>query len=180
MKTLLRNRIRMAIALILTTSFWGMAQFDDLYYDPDRNVGQETYTYSESNFNTSNQFDDQFYDFEDDYDFYYSSRIRRFHNVRSGFGFYDPYFVDMFYYDPFAFRPGVTIYIGNGWNRPWGWNRGWGWNAGWNNPWGWNRGWGWNDPWAWNRGWGWNDPWGWNNPWAWNRGWGWNAGWNNP
>ena len=134
------------------------AQFDDLYYNPEtdyvavRTPNQDydqtrEQTYSDpapaNRYNNSN-YDDEYASRIDDYDFHYSSRIRRFNRpmMGGGFGFYDPFFVDRFHYDPF-YQPGVSIYVNTGWNafspwrqRPWGFNRrGFGWGAGWGSPW---------------------------------------------
>ena len=124
------------LSLVLTAlvlSLPAMAQFDDVYYDPDDydsyNSSTTTYyeddTYDE-NYNDS-YYDDESYSYYDDYDYYYTSRIRRFHRPYTGFGFYSPAYVDLYYYDPFAFNynywyPGTSIYIsfGNSWGR---WNR---------------------------------------------------------
>ena len=52
---------------------------------------------------------------DDEYDFYYSSRFRRFHTPYYGYGYYDPWFSDMYYYtyDPFFW--GTSIYFGTYW-----------------------------------------------------------------
>lgn len=137
------------------------AQFDDLYYNPETDyVAVETSTRDynqpreannqprETNYNEParsgyNEYDDQYASRIDDYDFHYSSRIRRFNRpVSRGFGFYDPYFVDRYHYDPF-YQPGVSIYVNSGWNafspwrqRPWGFNRrGFGWGSSFGSPW---------------------------------------------
>ena len=143
------------IALFALLAWGGLlqAQYDDIYYDPDTdgeyydyssntNSG-DTYAYSDDN----GAYDDDSYDhYEDDYDYYYTSRIRRFHRPYQGFGYFDPVYVDRYYYDPF-FTPGTTVliydnfYSYNRWNR---WNR-------WNNYSYWNR----YDPWY-QPGFGWN------------------------
>lgn len=172
------------------------AQFDDLYFNPETdypivstttsyNEGtdsqQDDYTSSESREN----YDDEYYDHMNEYDFYYSSRIRRFQRPNRGFGFYDPFYVDYHYYDPF-FSPGLTIYIGSGWNpySPWGFR-----NNRWGNNFGFNRfgnHWGFNDPWcpSFNS---FGSPWGYN-PYGWGGGnlfvnnyyYGGGGGWSNP
>lgn len=175
-----------------------VAQYDDVYYDPSRGstspraprVGNnrpapsssyEPSTYGYNDYDNDDYNDDQ-YAYEDDYDYYYTSRLRRFHRPYRGFDFFDPVYVDLAYYDPF-FQPGLTVliydapfnYVGfrswRRWNRwnfgfsPWGWNN-FGWNSWGYNPWGWNN-FGWN---RWNN-FGWNN---WNN-FGWNR---WNT-WSN-
>lgn len=124
---------------------------DDLYYDPstDANTTAPTYSndYTEEN-NVTRRYDDDAYYEDDDYAYEYSSRIRRFHRPARVVDYYDPFFVDMYYYDPF-YSPGASIYVYNyndywsyrRWRRMNRWNS---WNAynygygfGWNS-WGWN------------------------------------------
>ncbi len=166
------NKLPFALvaALVLGLANISLAQYDDLYYDPDKDAG---YYYSSSN-NSSNDsyasndrndsdYDDEVYeDYEDydDYDYYYTSRIRRFHRPYYGFSYFDPVYVDLAYYDPF-WSPGATVLIYDSYN-PWRYNRwnrfnyGFGWsswggtsfyfsNGGyygnpWGSPWGWNNG----------------------------------------
>ena len=167
--------------MLLTLAFSNVAlgQYDDLYYDPDRDAGT-TYTtgtdrsqpvdnavasrYDEEDGDYDNNtasydrgYDDDEYEYYDDYDYYYTSRVRRFHRPYYGFSYFDPCYADLYYYDPFI-NPGVTVLIYDGyssWNswRSWRrWNRWNSWNTfnyGWGG--GWNR---WNDPWyggGWNR-----------------------------
>lgn len=163
-------RLAVFLTLLLAggLSLTATAQYDDLYYDPDRDSEynyQGNYSSGDNTYITNSgvNYDDSEYDYYDDeeYDYYYSSRIRRFHRPYYGFSYFDPVYVDMFYYDPF-FTPGLTMLIYddfygfNSWNRWNRWNR---WNS-WNN-WGWNS---W-DPWYG----GWNSfawsPWGYN-PWS--------------
>src|SRR5690606_8979679 len=135
------------------------AQYDDLYFDPDRDDDYYTSANNRYDDNDDQSYqdnqsqrddDDDDYDYDDDdYDFQYTSRIRRFHRPYYGFDYYDPCYVDMYHYDPYWNPGGVTVLI---YDSPWSYNR---WN-GWNR---WNR---WN---SWNS-WGYYDPyWGWNNGW---------------
>ncbi len=130
------------------------AQYDDMYYDPDDFQSVET---SRDYYSDNEQ--DQYAerdtrrnsDYNDDYhDYYYSSRIRRFNRPYAGFGYYDPVYVDMAYYDPF-FRPAATtVLIYNSFGSPFAtrftpfgaaygyggfnsWNRGYGGGFGYNN-----------------------------------------------
>ncbi len=98
----------------------------------------------------------------------YSSRIRRFHND-ANFGYYDPYYTNMGWYDPSPWNYGTSLYYDdwmynnyhNGWTGNAGWNsyNGWYWGGGYSgwgganwaygpnryNPWyGYNS---WNNPW---------------------------------
>ncbi len=141
--------------MLVAWSSLSLAQFDDLYYNPEtdyvavrsteRNYDQpQDRRYAEPASQSYDDYDDAYASRIDDYDFHYSSRIRRFNRpmMGNGFGFYDPFFVDRFHYDPF-YQPGVSIYVNTGWNafspwnrRPWGFNRrGFGWGAGWGSPW---------------------------------------------
>ena len=116
------------------------SSFDEL---PQNNADQPEYTeqsepvYYDENFSengtvVNNYYGDyNDYSADDYYDYAYSSRIRRFHNP-AGFGYYDPFYTNMYYYnyDPFCW--GSSIYMSYGfWNpSPWGWG-GWGINYGW-------------------------------------------------
>jgi hypothetical protein len=100
------------VVAFLPMSIW--AQYDDLYYNPDNyhttTLKNHIHTGTGSDISFGDQdFDNQSYDYLDDYDFYYSSRIRRFHRPARGIDFYDPYFVDLVYYGYHS--PGVTIYV---------------------------------------------------------------------
>ena len=109
----------------------------------------------------TNNYHDQDYDMDNYYDFMYASRIRRFNNNSgNGFGYYNPYYTNMYWYnnDPFMF--GNSIYSTYGFYNPyvpWG---GPGLNIGWNNFGGFNMNNGFN-------------PYAYNNPWRWNS-WGYN------
>jgi len=114
----------------------------------------------------NNYYEDD-YDMDDYYDYMYASRIRRFNRPNAGFGYYDPFFTNAYWYtyDPFLF--GNSIYSSYSFFNPyvpWGWNSP-GFNVGWNTWSGWNVGFGWNS-------WGYN-PYAFNNPWRWNS-WGYN------
>ena len=83
------------------------------------------------------------YDPDDYYDYSYSSRIRRFHtDVYAGWGYYDPYFTNMYWYDYCPASWGLSIYLGYNWWWPsyyyrpyyyspywydYGFRYGWGW-----------------------------------------------------
>ncbi len=204
-------KLKLFLATLLITNFSLVinAQFDDLYYDPNKDAALSTSSsgqYTDNSNATSSDFDDQSYDYYDeiddndyynsDYDDYqYSTRMRRFGRPSAcityyspiwGFGWRDPYYNP--YYDNYFYgNNAAVVVIGNswGWNR---WNRWNSWNNyGWNN-WGWNNNYcGYND-WGWNNGWGngWgnnycvNNYYGYNNHHGnWNNG-GWNnGGWNN-
>jgi len=110
--------ITLVIACVVPAAY---AQFDDVYYNPDnyvprRNAGTTNYPSGNASY-INNDANASYYD---DYDFYYSSRIKRFYqpSFGSGFGFYDPYFVDAHYYDSYYsqsdYYPGASIYYSYG------------------------------------------------------------------
>ncbi len=134
---------------ILTVVFSPLfAQFDDIYFNPDEDEdiyayyhhNRDAYTYNqEDSYSEDYQYEEDRFDESDShYDFYYTSRIRRFHRPYFGFGFFANPYVDLFYYDPFyfdPFRPSVSIYMGsfpyyNPWNTWNSWNT-WGYNPFW-------------------------------------------------
>lgn len=127
------------IALLVVGVFSADAQWDDVYFDPDKDIIVEDYNnnrYSSSNDNyRQDRYNDRYSSsYYNDYDFYYTSRIRRFHRPLYGFGYFDPFYIDTYYYDPFL-TPGVTMLIyddfysrramayGGFWNDPWMFNR---------------------------------------------------------
>ncbi len=117
-----------------------------VYYASESEQGQEEpvadYDYVDPEFDPSNMSE-----------YEYSSRIRRFHSD-ADFGYYDPYFTNMGYYNPNPGNFGTSIYsdvygfggmpygsgFGNGWNTGMGWNSwsGWSFTLGysWGNPYG--------------------------------------------
>jgi len=146
---------------------------DDLYYDPAKDAkAPATNTRYDDEYNEPgnvtrryNGDDDEYAD-DDDYAYEYSSRVRRFHRPVRSVDYYDPFYVDLYNYDPF-FLPGNSIYT-YGYNDYWSWRR-WQRHQRWNSFNSWNA---WN---SYNSGWGagWNS-WGWNSCYS-----GFNA-WNNP
>ncbi len=166
--------------ILLFLAFWMSsfatqlgAQTDDVYYDPstdapppaDFQTSQPANNVSRGYDDGDDGYDGEFYDYEDEYAYEYSSRVRRFHRPTVVYDYYDPFYTDLWVYDPF-YMPGTSIYVmgGDYWSyRQWRrWNRWNSWNAwgGWGNPyWGW----GWNS-WGWNT-WGGNAWGGWGNPW---------------
>ncbi len=130
---------------------------DDLYYNPSTDASTAPAAnrtsndqYDEDNNVTRryNDDDDAYYDEDDDYAYQYSSRIRRFHRPVQVVDYYDPFFSDLYFYDPF-YAPGTSIYVYNyndywsyrRWQRYNRWNS-WGafnmgYGVGWNS-WGWN------------------------------------------
>jgi uncharacterized membrane protein YgcG len=157
--------------LLSVALLWGAqaarAQFDDVYYDPDTDVlpgyaentsagsaaagdngvlyyDNESYPYYDDQA-TASGYGDGWNDYQDynDYDYYYSSRIRRFHRPFIDVDFFSPFYTGFHVYDPFAwdayYYPGASIYFnfGFGYNDYYAWRRYNYWNR-WNNGFHWN------------------------------------------
>jgi hypothetical protein len=118
MRNLIKIKSMMLAALAMVFVWEAQAQFDDLYYDPSKDVaairtsrnvsatagadrGYENFDRYESSYD--NNYDAEEYGFYDDVSMGYASRINRFHRVNPGFGFYDPFF-----YDPFLTHSFLT------------------------------------------------------------------------
>ena len=160
MKNTLNN---LFLALFLALISQGIqAQFDDIYYDPDRNEpakeikkDRQEDTYSRDEYNDV-PVDEHEYSYDDDYtdwensDYYYASRIKRFHRPFVGFDYYHGCYIDNYFYDPFDFNPFYydrDIYVSSygyrdyyqwrSWQfRPWHsysywnqWDSYWGWSS---------------------------------------------------
>ncbi len=157
----------------------------DGVYDPGGDV-IDAYAYEQTNEELDPQADfdyvDPNFDPNQQNPYEYSSRIRRFHTT-SSFGYYDPYYTNMGWYDPNPNNFGTSIYS-DAWmtNNYYGSNypySGWGTSTGWNSYSGWNFGngysWGWGSVGAYGPNYGYNpwyspyygyNPW---NPWSpWN------------
>lgn len=170
------------LSIFLSSSFLALAQFDDVYFDPNEDMAElhtvqapkqttrnstirgreaDRGAYASERPRVINEDEYDSYDrrdrgYDDDY-YAYEDRIRRFHNPRLSLGLF------------------------SGFGGGWGWNSGFAMGVGWGDPWlntgpwgfnSWNR---WNSPWGWNRWNAWNSPWGWNDPFF--NSWGFN-GWN--
>lgn len=137
----------MLIVLLFSLSVTGVLQaqvVDDLYYDPEKarttvaSKSPEKAGYGDDYYEDGGAavYEDE-YDYYNDYDYYYTSRIRRFHRPYYGFNYFDPIYVDAYHYDRFL-APGMTMLIYddyysnrfassfNRWNR---WNS-WGYTPG--------------------------------------------------
>ncbi len=160
-----------------------LSAYDDIYYSPNDNPRypvansntnqaskNDAYTddYAlEEPINQGNNYSDvnsQNFDYDEYYDYGYAARLRRFHGPTIGIGYYDPYFVDPYFYNRNSAFIGTSIY--DPFYQPFG-----GWNIGVGIGFGWNNGFGYNpyNPWGWNSGFGLNNGFGYN-PWGWNNG----------
>ncbi len=112
------KRYSFLVAVLMMWSVGAFAQYDDLYYNPDNSVSESTTVNSPSNDqnyaamrgNQVSSYESQNYD-NDEYDYYYTSRIRRFHRPLYGFNYFDPYYTDLYYYDPFMPMGSYTAMI---------------------------------------------------------------------
>ena len=117
---------------------WAVAQFDDVYFDPDTEdafVYSDSYTEDDAEYGSYDEYgyDDATYDYFNDYDYYYSSRIRRFYRPSVSFGFYSPFYADLAFYDPYWYAPGSSIYISFGGYQDYAYWRNWNRWRRWNN-----------------------------------------------
>jgi hypothetical protein len=103
------NNLFLAVFLALITQ--GIqAQFDDLYFDPDQDSGKkEYYRDNDRDSYKKNDLEEDFYDDDyrewEDQDYYYSSRIKRFHRPYRGFDYFHGCYIDYVFYDPYDFNP---------------------------------------------------------------------------
>ncbi|MCA6363685.1 MAG: hypothetical protein IM638_11665 [Bacteroidetes bacterium] len=135
---------------------------------------------------------DQPFEYDDYYDYEYAARLRRFGpGAVGGYGYYDPFYTNSYFYTGNPYNYGTSIYNGYSFWGPqyqmynynpssfWYWNQGWGWGIGsglnYVSPvymypgMGYTPGWGnpyWNNPWGPTYGVGWGAGWGsWYDPW---------------
>ena len=83
-------------------------------YDNSGNSNASSSQYSDSKGNT--YVTNNYYD--DNYDYEYSSRIRRFYTPAYGYGYYDPFYTNSYWYDYNPINWGVSIYLGYNWWAP--------------------------------------------------------------
>lgn len=142
----MKNRIYSFV--VITLSLFGVLSAtaqgnDDLYFDGvDNRIKRDVKIYEpavkSNDYDRLETGDDDYVD--DRYENEYSARVRRFHQPARGFSYYSNYYVDNYWYDPYA--PGTNIYVMQpfysynswGWSYPqMGWNsygQGWGGHGG--------------------------------------------------
>jgi hypothetical protein len=125
------------------------------YYNGSNKSNSNNNTNAKSADGQTNYGTDPNYNSDDYYDYEYASRIRRFHAPVYSNYYYDDIYTNSYWYDPFPYNVGVSIYSGGFYGSNWGWNNGW-------NSWGFNNGWNRRNNWY-----GGYDPFGYN-PYAWN------------
>jgi hypothetical protein len=82
---------------------------------------QSSYNKSGNNNSNNTSYTDNQNGYNNGYDYYYTSRLRRFNRPYYGFGFFDPVYVDSYYYDPYL-SSGLSVLI---YDNPYysSWNR---------------------------------------------------------
>jgi len=95
---------------------------DEIYYSSEdyskvaQQEEQELADYNEQNSEYNDSENEEVYtdeySYEDYYDYGYSARLRRFHGPSFGFGYYNNYFTNSFWYSSNPFHCGVSIYYG--------------------------------------------------------------------
>jgi hypothetical protein len=76
------------------------------YYDSNKTTDGSGTTYITNNY------------YDDYYDYEYSSRLRRYYTPAYGYGYYDPFYTNMYWYDYNPYSWGVSIYLGYNWWAP--------------------------------------------------------------
>jgi hypothetical protein len=182
----MKKIIFLLVALSTLFSASTFAQYDDVYYDPTKGtttsntnevqtveptVDQNNNNHSDQQLDNSSrasQYDgveagdkntyitNNYYNNDDYNDYYYTSRLRRYYRPTYGYGYWDNYYTNYYYYDnnPFNWGNNIYSYTPNYYWNPWGiyigyasWgsHNGWNWGrpcyAAWYDPYGWNSGW---------------------------------------
>ncbi len=113
-----KQRLPILVLFLSLWAFGASAQYDDMYYNPDTDGTVQSYEAVKSDRSqqmaTNSERDPRrtgegYYD-DEPYDYYYTSRIRRFHRPMYGFGYFDPYYIDSYYYNPYM-MPASTVFI---------------------------------------------------------------------
>lgn len=107
----------------------------DEYAEVDAQEEAEWQQYQEDHpeeFEESEVQQEEVFDADDQYDYYYAARLRRFHAPTVGFGYYNNYYTNSFWYSSNPYQCGVSIYYGyNFWDPsyydPWYSNHHYGW-----------------------------------------------------
>lgn len=88
--------------------------------DYSNSAPQESYsTTSQSSDGSGNTYvTNNYYNTDDYYDYSYSARVKRFYDPVNGYGYYDPYYTNSYYYDYNPASWGVSIYLGYNWWAP--------------------------------------------------------------
>jgi hypothetical protein len=93
-------------------------QSDNSGQTQQQNENYQNYTTTEQttdgsgNTYITNNYNGDYYDYE------YSSKIKRFYEPAYGYGYYDPYYTNSYWYDYNPYSWGVSIYLGYNWWAP--------------------------------------------------------------
>ena len=145
-----------------SSSYKASTPYDDVYYSEKKSpeyteetltVDSETDTYTSREVYNNSEFDPRFseqedeyyydsdeeviyydeeFEMEDYYDYTYAARIRRFHEPIPGYGYYDNYYTNSYFYNYNPYTYGSSIYLGYNWWYPYygpslSFGFGWGW-----------------------------------------------------
>lgn len=99
---------------------------DNSNYNPEQNSNysnggsgtqaQSTEQYSDDQGNT--YITNNYYNDDDYYNYEYSARLRRYYSPAIGYGYYDPFYTNSYWYDYNPYNYGVSIYLGYNWWAP--------------------------------------------------------------
>lgn len=99
---------------------------DDSNYNPDQNTNYNQDNSSQAPSSTEQYSDEKgntyvtnnYYNEDDYYDYQYSARLKRFYSPAIGYGYYDPFYTNSYWYDYNPYNYGVSIYLGYNWWAP--------------------------------------------------------------
>jgi hypothetical protein len=80
--------------------------------NPEYSNSAEIHDASGNTYITNNYYTDDYYDYA------YSAKLKRFYSPAYGYGYYDPYYTNLYWYDYNPFSWGVSIYLGYHWWAP--------------------------------------------------------------
>jgi len=84
---------------------------------PPASTSEEYYDEDGNTYITNNYYSGDNYEFNEDdyYDYAYAARLRRFHSPVYGYGYYNSYYTNTYWYDYNPFNWGVSIYLSYPW-----------------------------------------------------------------
>lgn len=98
---------------------------DNSNYNPDQSSNSNsgtapdrTTTEQRTDENGTTYVTNNYYNEDDYYDYAYSARLRRYYAPAAGYGYYDPYYTNSYWYDYNPYNYGVSIYMGYNWWAP--------------------------------------------------------------
>ena len=105
------RRLLLTGALLFTIT--GITAQDDIYGDTDTYNPLGGYSTHDQHIESGNTYTNYYGD--EAYDYFWALRIWRFHRPAFGFGYYDPFYTNLYWYnrDPWAY--GISPYANWGW-----------------------------------------------------------------